>query len=315
MDISACLITLNGEENIPRLMESLKDCKDIWMGDGGSTDNMVELAKSLGANVYLRPENKATPTQEDIDLFTKTFGYLPKFTTQSSFLNAGETRNEVITHAKNDWIFFPDVDEIVTWDFPLIQKMTEQYDEIECNIIQKRDDKGNPLYFNRISKLFRKDKCKWVGRTHEVIVGGTKKIYTDKMTINHYKKESKQGKVYETLEYAVLKDGDARSMFYLAREYFYYKEYQKSLDMFERYMKVATWRPEIAHAWLFMAQCCWQIQKGDDSRKYCLNAIAVNPDFKEALLDMSEYTGEGQKQFWKRYGESATQENVIFKTI
>jgi len=299
-------MALNEEKNIPRLIESLKDCEEIIIADGGSSDKTVELAKSLSATVYFRNDKKYTPTQEDIDKFTKQFGYIPRFTTESSFMNASEIRNEVVTHAKNDWIFFPDADEFVTWDFFEIQKITEQCDQIECKLIHSRDGK----YWNNISKLYNKKACSWGGKIHEVISGG-RIIHSDAMKIDHYP-NSKQGNVWAALEYNVLKDGDARSVFYLGREYYYYKEYQKSLDMFNRYMKVAWWRPEIAEAWLFMAKCCWEIQRGDDARQYCLKAISVNPDFKEALELMSEYTGEDQKEYWKRYADIATNHNVVF---
>jgi glycosyltransferase involved in cell wall biosynthesis len=294
-------------------MDSLKDCDEIIIADGESTDKTIEIAKGLGVIVYSRNDTKIIPKQEDIDEFVSIFGYLPRFTTDSVFLNMSEIRNEVLTHAKNDWVFFPDADEFVTWNFDEIQKSIQSSDVIECDLIQTRDEKGNPIHWNRISKLFKKSKFQWSGKLHEAIVGTGNKLYVDSMKINHYKNPNSQKHVYESLEYTVLKDKDARSMFYLAREYFYYKEYKKSLEMFEKYIKVAWWRPEIAYAYMLMAKCCWQIERGDDSRKYCLQAIAINPDFKEALLDMSTYTEDGQKPYWKRYGEIATNENVIFK--
>jgi tetratricopeptide (TPR) repeat protein len=118
-----------------------------------------------------------------------------------------------------------------------------------------------------------------------------------------------------TMEYAVLKDNELRMRFYLAKGYFDRGQYEKAIKFYLLYMKEAWWRPEIAEAWLDLAKCCWQTQKGDDARKYCLNAIAVNPDYKEALNCMSEYTGDGQKKYWKRYAEIATNNEVLFKLI
>jgi tetratricopeptide (TPR) repeat protein len=209
----------------------------------------------------------------------------------------------------------PDADEFVTWDFKGIKKLIKEYDMIECKLIQTRDDKGNPTYWNPITKLFNKHRCAFVGRIHEVVANTVypiKKIHTDKMKIDHYKKANSQSLVYETLEWIVLKDKDARSMFYLMREYFFYGEFQKSLDMFEHYIKIAVWRPEIAYALFIRAKCAWQLQMGDKSRAWCLQAISINPDFKEALNDMSIYTGEGQSIYWKRYATMATNNDVIF---
>jgi len=54
MGISAIVCTYNEEKNIPRLIASLKDCDEIIIADGGSTDKTRQIAKKLGAKVILR---------------------------------------------------------------------------------------------------------------------------------------------------------------------------------------------------------------------------------------------------------------------
>lgn len=306
--ISACIITYNEEQNIRRLIESLKDVDEIIIADGGSTDNTVELAKSLGATVHTREDTLLTPTQEDIDSFIKEFGYLPKFTLESKILHVANIRNEVVKRAKNDWIFFPDADEFVSWKYSEILDMTTKCDSIECKLVQTSDGK----HFNYITKLYNRTKTSWAGRIHETVIKGPRVIRSESMIIDHHSKPNSQSKVYEVLEYCVLEERSARNYFYLGREYFYYKEYQKSIDMLQKCVNTSSWRSEIAHALLIMAKCAWQIQQGDNSRKWCLQAIGINPDFKEALYDMSVYTGEGQSEYWKRMSEGATSNDVLF---
>lgn len=306
--ISACILSLNEEQNIPRLIESLKDCDEIIIADGGSTDNTIKLAKSLGATAYLRKDILSVVTQEDIELFRKEFGHDPRFTTDSKFRHAGDIRNEVVTHAKNDWIFMPDADEFVEWNYPEIVDMMKICDSIECDLVQTRDGKS----YNRITKLYNRTKTQWGGRIHEVVMAAPRHTRSETMKLHHYPKSNSQAKVTEVLEYCALKDRDSRSLYYLARQYYYEKDYQKSIDMFHRYINKSYFRPEIAHALLIMAKCAWQIEQGDNSRKWCLQAISINPDFREALYDMSIYTGEGQSIYWKRMSEQATDNDVLF---
>jgi glycosyltransferase involved in cell wall biosynthesis len=54
MSISALILTLNEEENLPSCLESLKWCDEIIVFDSFSTDRTVDIAKSAGARVVQR---------------------------------------------------------------------------------------------------------------------------------------------------------------------------------------------------------------------------------------------------------------------
>jgi glycosyltransferase involved in cell wall biosynthesis len=82
--ISACTITKNEEKNIARSIESYKNYVDeIIIVDTGSTDNTVEIAKSLGAKVI-------------------EFKWINDF---------AAAKNCALDVAKGDWILFLDADE------------------------------------------------------------------------------------------------------------------------------------------------------------------------------------------------------------
>jgi glycosyltransferase involved in cell wall biosynthesis len=81
--ISACLITLNEEQNLPRALASLAGVADeIVVVDAGSTDRTAEVANEHGAAVFSR-----------------------------AWSNYAEQKNFAAERAANDWILSMDADE------------------------------------------------------------------------------------------------------------------------------------------------------------------------------------------------------------
>ena len=83
--ITALAITLNEEDNVKRYIQSLSFADEIIFIDSNSTDATVAIAKELGVKVI----------QRNFDDFSKQ-------------------RNFAVEQAKNDWIIFFDLDEIIT---------------------------------------------------------------------------------------------------------------------------------------------------------------------------------------------------------
>jgi (heptosyl)LPS beta-1,4-glucosyltransferase len=81
--ISACLITLNEERNLPRALKSLEGIADeIVVVDSGSTDRTAEIARAHGALIFERP-----------------------------WTNYSKQKNFAAEHALHDWILSMDADE------------------------------------------------------------------------------------------------------------------------------------------------------------------------------------------------------------
>jgi glycosyltransferase involved in cell wall biosynthesis len=81
--ISACLITLNEEENLPRALASLSGIADqIIVVDSGSTDQTEEIARRYGAEFFLR-----------------------------TWTNYAEQKNSAAACASSEWVFSMDADE------------------------------------------------------------------------------------------------------------------------------------------------------------------------------------------------------------
>jgi len=81
--ISACLITLNEEHNLPRALDSLRGIADeIVVVDSGSTDRTLEIARERGAATFHR-----------------------------AWTNYSEQKNYAAERATHDWILSLDADE------------------------------------------------------------------------------------------------------------------------------------------------------------------------------------------------------------
>lgn len=87
MCVSVVILTFNEDVNLPRCLEALTWCDDIWVVDSYSTDRTVEIAKNFGARVL-----------------------------QREFDNFAGQRNYAIDHCKfrHDWILHLDADEVCT---------------------------------------------------------------------------------------------------------------------------------------------------------------------------------------------------------
>jgi glycosyltransferase involved in cell wall biosynthesis len=84
--LSVCVIALNEEEDLPRLLNSVRGVADeIVVVDSGSTDRTVAVAERAGALVSMRP-----------------------------FTNYGEQKNFAAAQARNDWILLLDADEALS---------------------------------------------------------------------------------------------------------------------------------------------------------------------------------------------------------
>lgn len=225
-DLSVCIISRDEEKNIGRCLKSIKVIADeIIVVDTGSTDNTVDIAKSLGAKVInLKWSN-----------------------------DFGEARNKSIENATKDWILFLDCDEELDYSEAINVK----------KLISKGEDKeGYYLRLINISKGIRKDdsivmrifrnniKYRFKGRIHERIVQSIKtesgedcigetqiQIYHygyDKEIIDIKKKSERNFKVLLSYEE---EDKDGYYYYVLGNEYARIKSSEKALECYKLSLK------------------------------------------------------------------------------
>jgi len=162
--LSVCMIVKNEEENLPRVLSSIKGLADeLIVVDTGSTDRTVEIARNFGAKVYF-------------------FEWCDDFSA---------ARNESLSHATCDYIMWLDGDDEVP---------ESEHEKIKKDLLLKRDNafylhiKNNMNGVEDISLQLRvfpnKKGIKFSGRIHEqvsdsVVMAGIK-ISVSEATITHH---------------------------------------------------------------------------------------------------------------------------------
>lgn len=153
MKISATIIAFNEERNVPRVIESLRCCDEIFVLDSGSNDRTVEIATKLGARVE-----------------------------EASWHGYAAQKNIATELATHDWILSLDADESLSealeaeiWQ---IKKNGPKFDGYTMPRLAQylgRWILHSGWYPDRKVRLFDRRKAKWVGDfVHESVkVNGT----------------------------------------------------------------------------------------------------------------------------------------------
>lgn len=165
--ITGIIITLNEEKNIKDCILSLKKlCHEIIVVDSLSKDNTVEIAKDLGAVVYLQ-----------------------------KYLGDGPQKAFGVKYAKNDWILSIDADERLEDD--LIEKVSslELKNEDIAYAFRRRNFVGNHwikaagFYPDYVTRLYNRKTSGYLDKKAHSKVEAPK-IKKIKGHITHYTYES-----------------------------------------------------------------------------------------------------------------------------
>lgn len=162
--IALCCIAKNEEKNIERLTKSIEGCFDnIYLTDTGSTDNTVEVAKKLGWNV-------------------NHFEWVQDF---------GKARNFAFSHAKEDYVMWLDLDDVLTnkENFILWRNTAMEFaDYWIATYDYAHDEKGNPVVSFARERVVKNRKIdRWNYFLHEgmPIIQGESAQYSTTWKVSH----------------------------------------------------------------------------------------------------------------------------------
>lgn len=287
MKLTVALIVKNEEVMLAGCLDSINGADELVIIDTGSTDKTIEIAKRYTDKIFT------------------------DYTWEDHFAKA---RNHAISKCTGDWIFTIDADDRLEKDgIAKLRKVVEMYPDEDCFDVRYISVKGDqehklPVLYKRRNDIYWKDAAhNCLSKTAKINSGI---IIRFGYSPAHAKDSDR---TFRILKKAVKEDPTKpRGLFYLSREYHYKKEWVNCIAMTEQYLKVAIWGPEIADAWLRKARCLWALNKGEEARSACLEALKVNMNFKEACLFMAEMCGPINRDRWLFNAELADNSKILF---
>lgn len=286
--LSVVMIVKNEQEMLETCLESVKNADEIIIVDTGSADKTKEIASKYTDKIY---------DFEWCDDFSKA-------------------RNYALSKATGDWVLSIDADEELSSDgINEIKKLL--FTHKNAVGIQMKSP-SNAYYVPRVFKNI--PNIKWRDRYHETInAGDYDKFNTVSITYKTSPAHAKDPKRGLRIMEKVLEEDplNTRNLYYLGREYGYYKDWDKAKKTLEKYVRLSNYLAEKADAYFILALCYWYDGKGngEKAREYCFKAISINAHFKAAILLMAHMSFEKNAEQWKKMAHFADNSGTLFARI
>jgi glycosyltransferase involved in cell wall biosynthesis len=155
-------------------------------------------------------------------------------------------------------------------------------------LCQARGDASKRHYMIRAH--LRSPGIRWKGRIHECLTADSHVVAPGCVLEYGYSTahNADPDRALRILQMDHAANGDdPRTLYYLAREHIYRKDYAKAIPLLEKRVAKMGFRAEAADAWLYLAQCHWLTGGGELARYATLNSLLLAPDCKETLEFMA----------------------------
>ena len=286
--LSVSMIVKNEEGCLAQCLESVKDADEIVIVDTGSEDKTIEIARKYTARIY------------DDYKWNDDFA---------------EARNHALAKATGDWILTIDADEVL--EEGGIGRIRNAIAETENDGVGLRCEYAGSGEIWWTPRVYRRHPdIQWKGAVHNFITCKQNYIKSDiKITVFRSKTHAKDpDRALRILKKEVTKNPrGTRNIYYLAKEYMQRRQWVEMLYWLDEYLLLGGWPAERTDALLLKARALWNLRQGDRARKACLDAIGMNPDFKEAIEFMAYISNEHAKDRWLLFAETASNSGVLFE--
>ena len=296
MKISATIICKNEQDHILDCLRSLDGIDEIIVCDTGSTDNTLALVNSLN--------------DERIRL-----AYFPW---EDHFANA---RNAALAHATGDWCIFIDADEeLVPGSVEALRKAVRENPTAKTLRVTCRSKIDPKCSHYVVRAHLRTPEICWEGRIHETLNWDDQIVVPDACVLAGYStahaKDPDRALRLLQIDYdeqsATSSGPTGRTLYYLAREWYYRGEWAKAADLFEHRTEIPGYRSERGDAYLYLARCLFNLRQGDFAREAAMRSLLMVPDCKETYEFLAEMSFPEQATVWNRIALAATNTGVLF---
>ena len=267
MKVFVYAICKNESMFVDRWYESVREADGIYVLDTGSSDDSVSKLKSLGVNVV---SEVISPWRFDV------------------------ARNRSLDLVPDcDICVCLDLDEVICpgWRKVLEDVWKDGTTRLRYNYNWKLDSNDNPIVNFYIEKIHCRKGYKWTHPVHEVLSYDGEECFvtTDLITVNHYPDSTKSRSSYlPLLELSVQESPyDDRNMHYLGREYMYYGEWKKSIEVLEKHLSLpsATWRDERCASMRFISRDYQNLGDYDSARVWLDRAMHEAPYLRDPFME------------------------------
>ena len=287
--LGACMIVKNEESCLGKCLESIKGIDEIVILDTGSVDKTGDVARAHGAKFI-----------EGVYKWEDDFS---------------KARNKALEFATADWILIIDADETLSEGG--LQKIRDAIEQANDKVLALKLDviaSCNTVSHKIVRVHRRKSEVFWKGAAHNylsvqdgpevdaVITYGYSKAHDldPDRTLRILKKFVKEN------------PKKPREIYYLAREYFQREDYGTAKKYYDRYLKVATWGPEAADAYLMLAKCAAGLNNLEGAWIAAFKALQINADLSEGLQTLAALSGPNNRRKWLEYAKHAKNDKALF---
>lgn len=275
--LSLCLIAKNESKHVKRFIDSWKGWYDeLFICDTGSEDDTVKIAEMCGATIL-------------------------HFDWCNSFALA---RNHSISQATSEWIFCPDVDEVM-FDpenfYKFLAEAPERINAVQIDLHTAWDDyidwqnHGPAINVFPAQRCFRTGTHEWVGAAHEFIKainGNTTTMgYCRNAHFEHHPDPTKSRAFYIDIlrKEANENPNEGRYLHYMGREAMYYGLYVEAIGYFQRCLEFHHWDFERCQTRLYMASCYLHTKEDDKALEQLCLALMEEPSRRDPTFAIGEF--------------------------
>lgn len=308
---SICLIARNEEKTLPRLLNSLKEFKELGgeviLLDTGSSDKTAQVARDWGCNVEEVGDRFVRYVDKQMEKnINRKFSVLEGKIVKEGDKNFdfGSARNYAASLASNDMISMPDCDEIFTkLDIKEIDRhIDEGFEQLEFNFVFAHGPNGEETVKFIQCKMYDRKKMHWEGIIHEVLSGEAKRTLLPEsiLKIEHYQNEKTDRKGYLVgLAIDCFENPNKdRNSHYFARELMWRGYTKSAIKEFKRYLTISWWDAERSQSMIFIGDCLKSLGEEREALKWYNEAFLEHSGRREPILRLGKHFYD--KKDWQK---------------